>query len=183
MARNRSQTIATLTFPEDWTLPERRRWSEVWKQVRAAKDDYKKVVLATGVFDLLHQEHLNFLRKARAAGNFLVVGVEADQRVRENKGPGRPWDDQQTRVENLLATGYVDVAAVLPENFNLPQHHQALMKLVRPHILAVSSHTPYQTAKKQIVELFGGTLVVVHQHNPEISTTQIIEQKLKEQDA
>ena len=46
------------------------------------------VVLAHGVFDLLHIGHIYHLQEARAAGDVLIVTLTADQHV--NKGPGRP---------------------------------------------------------------------------------------------
>src|SRR3990172_12032671 len=56
----------------------------------------KKIVLVTGVFDLLHDEHRNFLKVAKKAGDFLIVGLESDTRVRALKGVGRPVHDQLT---------------------------------------------------------------------------------------
>lgn len=134
------------------------------------------VVLATGVFDLLHQEHVNFLRKAKAAGDFLVVGIESDTRVRQMKGPTRPIRDQATRLHQVQALGFVDVVFVLPEQFSQPADHRQLLAEVRPNILAISSHTAHQDAKKALLEEFGGQLQVVHQHNPAISTTILLSQ-------
>src|SRR5436305_7259458 len=48
-----------------------------------------RVVLTNGVFDLLHIGHLRSLRQARAQGDLLVVGVNADASVAAQK-PGRP---------------------------------------------------------------------------------------------
>lgn len=179
----RSQTLERHTFPSDWTPAEIQEWLEVWKSVRAAKADLRKIVFVSGVFDLLHAEHIEFLRKARRAGNFLIVGIESDARVRETKGPDRPVDSQSIRVQKVLDTGLVDEIAVLPEAFHRPEHHIALMKLLSPHILAVSESSPYQEAKRQIMELVGGELQVVHEHNPEVSTTKIIEQRTMQGDS
>lgn len=168
----RARTLEKHTFPPDWTPEEIQRWLEVWKQVRAAKEEFRRVVFVSGVFDLFHEEHQRFLEKARAAGNFLVVGIESDTRVREAKGPGRPFDDQQARLNAVLLSGVVDAAAVLPEHFHEPQHHRALIGLLRPDVLAISSHSPHQEAKKAVMAEFGGRLVVVHEHNPAVSTTK-----------
>lgn len=48
----------------------------------------RKVVLANGVFDILHFGHLLYLEEARKMGDWLVVAVTLDAHV--NKGPGRP---------------------------------------------------------------------------------------------
>ncbi|MBT6911667.1 MAG: adenylyltransferase/cytidyltransferase family protein, partial [Rhodospirillaceae bacterium] len=47
-----------------------------------------EVVLAHGVFDLLHMGHVRHLEAARAEGDLLIVTLTADRYV--NKGPGRP---------------------------------------------------------------------------------------------
>lgn len=174
MAVHRAQTLEKHTFPADWTPEEIQAWLAVWKSVRQAKDEQRRVVFVSGVFDLLHEEHIEFLRRARQVGNFLVVGLESDERVRETKGPDRPVQTQAERLHAVVETGLVDEAAVLPVAFSRPEHHIALMQLLKPHILAVSSHSPYQTAKRQIMELVGGELQIVHDHNPEVSTTKIL---------
>lgn len=172
----RAQTIAQVTFPPEWSETERQNWLAVWQQVRAAKDDLKRVVLVTGVFDLFHAEHLNFLRRARQIGNYLVVGVESDERVRETKGPHRPIQPASERLQAVRNSGVVDVAAILPEEFSTPAFHRALLQIVRPHWLAVSSHSPFQTQKAELMQEIGGELVVVYQHNPLVSTTNILKQ-------
>jgi len=65
-----------------------------------------KVVLAHGVFDLLHMGHVRHLEEARSFGEILVVSVTADKFV--NKGPGRPVFNQNLRAEMLAALACVD---------------------------------------------------------------------------
>jgi cytidyltransferase-like protein len=178
--RQRSQTIATYSFPEDWSLEERTKWQNIRKAVQQAKEEGRRVVFATGVFDLFHEEHQRFLEKARAAGNFLVVGVESDFRVREMKGQDRPLDVQEIRLQHVRDSGVVDEAEILPEHFSRQEHFQAAMALIRPHFLAVSSHSSYLENKRLLTELYGGQLAIVHQHNPAVSTTQILQQRTME---
>lgn len=137
----------------------------------------EQVVLVTGVFDLLHAEHRNFLQKAKALGGKLLVGVESDVRVRALKGEGRPINSQAVRVANITALGIADEVFVLPEAFSKPEHHRTLLEQIRPNILAVSSHSPHLDKKQQLMESLGGQVVIVHQHNPAVSTTQILQQK------
>lgn len=131
-----------------------------------------KLVLATGFFDLLHKEHINFLTQARAEGDILIVAVESDARARKLKGEGRPVETQLTRAHNL--THYADFVILLPGNFDTPESHKSLIQAVRPDILAVSSHTSHQDNKSLLVQEFGGRLTVVHPYNPNISTTKTI---------
>lgn len=172
----RARTLAKHTFPIDWTLEEIQRWSALWQRVRAARAEGKRVVFASGVFDLFHSEHQNFLERARAAGDYLVVGIESDWRVRQLKGPGRPVETQERRLQNVLSSGVVDEAAVLPEQFDRSEHHRALIGLLAPSILAVSSHSPRQAEKRRVIEEFGGRLAIVLEHNPAVSTTSALRQ-------
>lgn len=134
----------------------------------------EQVILVTGVFDLLHQEHENFLRKAKALGGKLVVGVESDSRVRKIKGLGRPINAQALRCQNIRNLAIADEVFVLPEEFNSPDDHRVLLSKIKPTILAVSSHSPHLSAKERLMQEIGGKVVVVHEHNPEISTTKLI---------
>lgn len=134
----------------------------------------REVILATGVFDILHKEHINFLQKAKALGGRLIVGIESDVRVRQIKGSTRPINPQSLRVENIEKLGIADTVFVLPEEFSKPEHHRELLRKIRPTILAVSANTPHLESKQQLMQEIGGRVVIVHQHNPAISTTQII---------
>lgn len=134
----------------------------------------QRLVLATGVFDILHQEHKRFLEKAKAAGGVLVVGIETDQRVQALKGPGRPVNSQDKRVAQLEALGIADAIFILPAQFSTQADYVNLIEVLQPQILAVSSHSPYLENKQKIMAQFGGEVKVVHHHNPLVSTTQIL---------
>lgn len=133
-----------------------------------------KKVLVTGVFDILHKEHVNFLKKAKALGDYLVVAIESDVRVKQMKGEDRPINSQNKRKENLEKLNLADEVFILPEEFNKPEHHKELIKKIKPKFLAVSSHTKYLDKKQAILNELGGEVVIVHDHNPEISTTNLL---------
>jgi len=145
-----------------------------WRQaIERWASGRQPTVLVTGVFDILHQEHLEFLRKAARLGQ-LVVGVESDKRVRQIKGEGRPINTQADRVRHLKETGLVNQVFVLPETFSSPDDHRRLLRELAPDVLAVSSHTAHLEAKTQLMKEIGGRVEVVHQHNPSVSTTQLL---------
>ena len=131
------------------------------------------LVLVTGFFDLLHSEHRQFLDRAKRAGDYLVVGLESDLRARQLKGQQRPFQPQLLRAHQLAQLNTVDLVVLLPLNFSQSPLRRLLIRLLRPHILAVSSHTPHQDRKRSLVEQYGGCLLVVHQHNPKVSTTSL----------
>lgn len=136
-----------------------------------------KKVLVTGVFDLLHEEHLIFLRKAKKLGNWLVIGIESDKRVKEIKGQNRPINDQNKRKANLEFEQIADEVFILPEQFSNKEDHINLIKQISPAVLAVSSHTAHLDKKEKIMKLVGGRVEVIHNHNPEISTTLILKRR------
>ncbi len=132
----------------------------------------RKIVLATGFFDLLHKEHINFLQKAKAAGDILIVGVESDTRARLQKGEGRPVESQARRCQKV--SKYADYVVALGDDFDNYTAYESLMQKLQPAVYAVSSHTEHLKNKTFLTEKYGGKLEVVHDWNPEVSTTQII---------
>lgn len=150
---------------------------ELAKKLTDWRERGRVVVLATGVFDILHSEHEIFLKKAKAAGDVLLIGLESDMRVRAIKGEGRPVNSEIVRVTNLERLALADAVFVLPDDFSKPEHHRHLISLIKPSILAVSSHTKHLDKKQAIMEEYAGKVEIVHQHNPAISTSKIIERE------
>lgn len=145
---------------------------ELLEQARQQK---KKIVLVTGVFDVLHEEHRRFLEAAQKEGDFLLVGIESDIRVRKMKGENRPYFSQEKRKDHLEAWNIADSVFILPEQFSKPEDHDALIHRIRPAVLAVSEHTAHLPEKMKILHKYGGVVRVVLPHNPEVSTTRILE--------
>ena len=75
----------------------------------------KRLVATNGCFDLLHVGHVRYLQAARALGDFLAVGLNADRSVRELKGSGRPIMTETDRAEVIAALQCVDLVTVFPE--------------------------------------------------------------------
>jgi rfaE bifunctional protein nucleotidyltransferase chain/domain len=76
----------------------------------------EKLVFTNGVFDLLHRGHVEYLEEARALGDRLVIGVNADASVRRLKGPGRPIVPEDERAELLRALECVDLVVLFDED-------------------------------------------------------------------
>src|SRR5262245_60902855 len=75
----------------------------------------KKIVATNGCFDLLHVGHVRYLQAARALGDLLIVGLNADRSVRELKGAGPPITTENDRAEVLAALECVDLVTIFPE--------------------------------------------------------------------
>jgi len=65
----------------------------------------KKIVQCHGTFDLVHPGHIHHLEEARELGDVMVVTVTAEKFV--NKGPGRPFFNDQLRARSLAALSCV----------------------------------------------------------------------------
>ena len=66
-----------------------------------------KKVITYGTFDLLHQGHINLLRRAKALGDWLIVGVTTDNFDLE-RGKMNTCGNVMERIEAVKATGLVD---------------------------------------------------------------------------
>jgi rfaE bifunctional protein nucleotidyltransferase chain/domain len=75
----------------------------------------ERVVLANGVFDLLHVGHVRYLRGARALGDRLVVAVNGDRSAASLKGAGRPVMGAGDRALLVAALRGVDAVVVFEE--------------------------------------------------------------------
>lgn len=71
-----------------------------------------KTVITYGTFDLLHFGHINLLRRAKALGDYLIVGLSTDEFNREKKHKECFFSYQQRKLL-LEAIRYVDL--VIPE--------------------------------------------------------------------
>ena len=66
-----------------------------------------KKVITYGTYDLLHQGHINLLRRAKALGDYLIVGVTNDSFDRE-RGKLNVRNNVLERVDAVRATGFAD---------------------------------------------------------------------------
>jgi D-beta-D-heptose 7-phosphate kinase/D-beta-D-heptose 1-phosphate adenosyltransferase len=85
-------------------------WDKLADIRRALKDEGKKVVFTNGVFDLIHAGHVDYLTKARALGDAMIVGLNSDFSVRRIKGDKRPILQQEERgfiISNIKAVDYL----------------------------------------------------------------------------
>lgn len=151
---------------------------ELTQVVTTWHQEKRKIVLVTGVFDILHHAHEMFLQKAKAAGDVLIVGLESDVRVKKMKGEGRPINTAQTRMNNLEKLGIATHIFILPETFNKREDYLGLLQLIKPAVLAVSAHTPHQDSKSELMKEIGGELKVVMAEDTSISTTKMLNGKV-----
>ena len=66
------------------------------------------IVWTNGCFDILHRGHIELFKYAKSLGDYLVVGVDDDERVKAYKGEGRPVNTLEDRIEMLESIRYID---------------------------------------------------------------------------
>ncbi len=133
-----------------------------------------KVVFTNGCFDLMHAGHVRYLRKARALGDVLVVGVNTDASVRKLKGPKRPLVPLAQRLEVLGALECVDYLIAFAED--TPER---LITRVDPDVLVKGAdYKQHQIAGAARVKARGGSVrrIALVQG---LSTSKLV-QKIKE---
>jgi D-glycero-beta-D-manno-heptose 1-phosphate adenylyltransferase len=130
----------------------------------------RRIVFTNGVFDLLHPGHVRYLQDARALGDLLIVGLNADESVRRNKGPARPINSQDERAEVLAALACVDAVVIFGED--TPGD---IIRLVQPDILVKGADWAADAiVGRDTVEARGGRVVRIPVEAG-YSTTAIVE--------
>ncbi len=138
--------------------------------VAARRGEGRRIGFTNGVFDLLLPGHVRYLQAARLLADVLVVGLNADESVRRNKGPARPINPQQERAEVLAALACVDAVVIFEEDTP-----DAIIRLVQPDVLVKGADWPAdQIVGRDTVEARGGRVVRVPVEQGH-STTAIVE--------
>lgn len=98
--------------------------SVVFRELRRHR---KKIVQCHGTFDLVHPGHIIHFEEAKKLGDVLAVTITSAPYV--NKGPGRPFFNDNLRAKALAALEVVDHVVIVP----FPAAVEAI-ELVRPHV-------------------------------------------------
>jgi D-beta-D-heptose 7-phosphate kinase/D-beta-D-heptose 1-phosphate adenosyltransferase len=78
-----------------------------------------KIIWTNGCFDVLHRGHIELLKYAKSLGDWLVVGIDTDERVKNSKGESRPFNNIEDRVAMLESIKYVDEVVVFDTDCEL----------------------------------------------------------------
>ena len=98
--------------------------------INRIKAERKKIVFTNGCFDLLHVGHVRYLAQAKKLGDFLIIGLNSDNSVKELKGEDRPMNSFEDRATLLSAIESVDSVIMFEE-----QTPENLIKDIVPDIL------------------------------------------------
>jgi rfaE bifunctional protein nucleotidyltransferase chain/domain len=130
-----------------------------------------RVGFTSGTFDLLHPGHVDYLERARALCDCLVVGVNSDSSVRSYKDPTRPVMSQEARLRVVAGLACVDYAFLFDELNN-----NVSITVLRPELyIKASDYSQEQLSSKPLVEAYGGRVELLPLLKG-YSSTAIIEQ-------
>ena len=143
--------------------------NELIKIVKNLKSQNKKIITTNGVFDILHFGHVKYLEEAKKLGDFLIVGVNTDKSVKENKGDRRPINDEKSRMSILAALESIDYVFLFDE-----KEPSNWLSKVKPNIhVKAGDYKLSQIKEKDVVEQNGGKMIIAKSEK-DYSTTKII---------
>ncbi|KAB2907163.1 MAG: D-glycero-beta-D-manno-heptose 1-phosphate adenylyltransferase [Ignavibacteriaceae bacterium] len=127
-------------------------WEELSEIRKQQKREGKKVVFTNGCFDLIHAGHIDYLTKARALGDVLIVGLNSDASVKRLKGDKRPLLPEKERALALWSLKPVDFVAIFDEDTPLE-----LISAIVPDVLVKGGDWALENiVGRDIVEANGG---------------------------
>ena len=116
-----------------------------------------RVVLANGLFDLLHVGHVRYLRGARRHGEVLVVAVNDDRSARRLRGRGRPIVGAADRARLVAALDGVDYVVRFDSRTVAP-----LLRRLRPDVQCKGTdYTQDSVPERRVVLSCGGKVRIV----------------------
>jgi len=138
-------------------------------RIASARESGARIVLANGCFDVVHVGHIRYLAGARELGDILIVGINSDEQVALQKGPGRPVLPAAERAEIVAALESVTYVTIFDE----PTVEQLLLTL-KPDVHAKGTdYTTESVPERDVVRSYGGQVAIVGDPKDH-STTEII---------
>ena len=124
-------------------------------------------IFVNGTFDILHRGHIELLNYAKSLGEYLLVGIDSDDRVKEKKGLTRPIHSQEERkffLENLKAVDSVDI-------FSSDNELEGMIKSFKPDIMVVGS----DWKNKSVIGSYYAANLIFFERIGDYSTTKTIQ--------
>ncbi len=121
------------------------------------KEKGKKVVTVNGTFDILHKGHEKILEEAKKQGDILIVGLNSDESVKQNKGPSRPINTEESRARMLARYPSVSYVVIFDEKTPLKMLDQ-----IKPDVHVNGSEYGKDCIEREVVEKNGGCIHVVN---------------------
>tara|TARA_R110000782_G_scaffold73011_1_gene145962 strand:+ start:31 stop:423 length:393 start_codon:yes stop_codon:yes gene_type:complete len=92
-------------------------------------------IWVNGCFDVLHRGHFELFNFAKSLGDKLIVGLDSDEKISNDKGKDRPYNKLEDRVYALESLKAIDKVMV----FDTRESLELLVSSVSPNIMVVGS--------------------------------------------
>jgi len=125
--------------------------------IRAEKAAGHRIGFTCGSFDLMHAGHAQYLAKARAACDRLLVAVNSDASVQRYKSPLRPINPERERMYVVAALGSVDAVTILEDDRPL----QLLLRWKPDLYIKGGDYQSSSLKSGSAVEAYGGRVLVI----------------------
>lgn len=137
--------------------------------VEASKARGERVVMTNGCFDILHAGHVQYLRQAKALGDRLIIAVNSDDSVSRLKGPTRPLNSLDNRMQVLAGLEAVDWVVDFSEDTPA-----ALIESILPNVLVKGGDYEVNQIAGHEAVLGAGGEVIILPFKPGCSTTGLV---------
>ncbi|MBW2988819.1 adenylyltransferase/cytidyltransferase family protein, partial [Candidatus Woesearchaeota archaeon] len=109
-----------------------------------------------GCFDILHAGHIGFLKEAKQQGDILIVCLNSDSSVKENKGPRRPINGENDRASVLAALWMVDYITIFNEKTPIK-----ILEVIKPDVHANGEEYGENCIESGTVKKNGGKMHLI----------------------
>ena len=142
---------------------------ELEEKLNNHRENNERIVFTNGCFDILHIGHIEYLKFSRQQGDVLVIGLNTDRSVREQKGDKRPFVSEDERAR--LISALEDVSYVILFDELTPEK---LIRRIKPDVLIKGEDWKEKgVVGREFVESYGGKVVLAPFVN-NVSTTDIV---------
>ncbi|MCD6116077.1 HAD-IIIA family hydrolase [bacterium] len=133
------------------------------------KKSGKTIGFTSGAFDLVHAGHADYLEKAAAICDILIVGVNSDLSVKRYKGEDRPLISEKHRIKVVAAFEFVNYVFLFDERRNKKN-----IELLKPDFyIKAGDYNQESLTSASDVKSYGGEVKLIPV-TEDISTTSII---------
>ena len=115
----------------------------------------EKIGFTNGCFDYLHPGHISLFQQAKQNCSKLIVAVNTDSSIKKTKGPLRPKQKLNTRLQVLNSIPFIDLIVIFSDKTPL-----SIIKKIKPHLLIKGSdYKENQIVGAKEVKKYGGKIL------------------------
>ena len=128
-----------------------------------------KTLLLTGCYDIMHIGHIRLIKYAKSISDNIIVAIDSDLKVKKDKGPDRPFNNQEDRKEFLQSICGINEVII----FNSSEELEKICKNIIPDIRLLGS----DWKNKKIVGQEYCKEILYFDRISDYSTTKILDKK------